>query len=549
MRKRVLIIGGVAGGASCAARLRRLDESAEIVVFEKGPFVSFANCGLPYYVGNAIQNEKNLLQATPQLFRKRFNIDIRVEHEVISIDRTRCEIEVKNLKDGEVLRERYDALVLSPGAQPIVPKLDGVNLRGIFTLRNIPDSRKIREWIEKNNVARALVIGAGFIGIEMTENLRERGMDVTLVELSNQVLPQFDLEIAAYMKERLEENGVKAILGDAVESFKTAGDGILARLSSGKSVTAGIVILSVGVKPETELASAAGIELNERGYIRVDDRMKSSDPKIWAVGDAVEVSDSIFGMKTSVPLAGPANRQGRIAADNIAGRDSRFRGVQGTAVVGAFGMTLALTGYTEKMLKKVSALDYESAWIHPFDHATYYPGATRIHMKMTFAKDGKILGVQAAGEKGVEKRIDVISAFIQKNGTIFDLEEAELCYAPQYGSAKDAVNMLGFISANLFRGDHPTLDWAKLEESLKNGAILIDVREPDEFSRGTIPEAKNIPLSVLRKKVNELPRDKELLILCKVGQRGYYATKFLNENGFNAKNLSGGYYTWLKLKG
>ncbi len=550
MGLRVLVVGGVAGGASCAARLRRLDETAEIVVFERGPHVSFANCGLPYHVGDVIREEKNLFLATPALFKARFAIDVRTRHEVLSIDRARTEIEVKDLGSGLVARERYDALVLSPGASPVRPPFPGGDLPGIFTLRTVPDSAAIRAWIERREVKRALVVGAGFIGVEMAENLRHRGMDVTVVELANQVLPPFDPEMAVEMKRRLEENGVTLILGDSLESVKTAGDGLLARLKSGRTVTSGLVILSIGVKPDSELAAACGLELGPRGHIRTDDRMRTSDPRIFAVGDAVEVREAVTGASTAVPLAGPANRQGRIAADVIAGRDSRFRGVQATAVVGAFGMTLAATGASEKYLRRQGRDDFERIWVHPGHHVGYYPGAKPIHLKLVFSRaDGRLFGAQAAGEEGVEKRIDVIAAFIQKGGSVFDLEEAELSYAPQFGAAKDPVNMAGFVAANVVRGDHPLADWSTLEADVAAGAALVDVREPAEFARGTIPGAINLPLSILRERAGELPRDREILVFCQAGQRGYYAARFLVQNGFRARNYSGGYGTWTRLAG
>ncbi len=544
--KRILIVGGVAGGASCAARARRLDEEAEIIVFERGPYVSFANCGLPYYVGQVIQEEKKLLVSSPELFQKWFRIEVRAENEVLAIDRERCEIEVKRGQTGEVYREHYDALVLSPGAAPIRPALPGIDLPGIFVLRNIPDSRHIKSWIEGRKVERAVVVGGGLVGLEMAENLALRGIHVTVVEMLDQVMPPLDPEMAEPVQQHLTKQGVSLHLREAVSGFEPAAEGGLAvRTQSGAKFPADLVILSIGVRPETKLAKEAGLEIGDRGGIRVDDAMRTNDPRIWAVGDAVEIRDVVTGEWNLVPLAGPANRQGRVAADSICGRSAHFRGVQSTVVCGVFGLTIAATGANEKALRR-AGIAYEKIYLHPAQHVGYYPGAKPIHMKLLFSgKDGRVLGAQAVGEQGAEKRIDVIAMAIQKQATVFDLEEAELCYAPQYGAAKDPVNMAGMIAANVVRGDVPLTTWEALPGT---DAMILDVREPSEFAKGNIEGATNIPLPQLRDRLAELPRDREIWLHCGVGQRSYYALRILLQNGFKAKNLPGGFITYQQFR-
>ena len=542
-QKRVLIVGGVAGGASCAARLRRMDEFAEIVLFDRGPYVSFANCGLPYYVGEVIQDEAKLLVATPELFRKRFNIEVRTENEVLSIDRAGGEIEARSLKSGRVYRERYDALVLSPGAAPVRPPIPGIDLPGVFALRTIPDSRRIRAWILEKQAQRAVVVGGGFIGLEMAENLSLRGLEVTIVEMANQLMPPLDPEMAEFVRRRLVTHEARVELGGGVAAFEPGPEGCLVvRTVKGGTFPADIVILSIGVRPETGLARAAGLELGAHGGIRVDAQMRTSDARVWAVGDAVETRDFITGEWGVVPLAGPANRQGRIAADAICGRPASFRGVQATAVCGFFGLTVALTGATEKSLSRLGWTDYETVYLHPGHHVGYYPGARPIHLKLIFRRsDGRILGAQAVGEEGVERRIDVISMAIQKQGTVFDLEAAELCYAPQYGAAKDPVNVAGMVASNVARGDVDLARWSDLADTQ---AMIVDVRDPAEFERGAIEGAVNIPLGQLRDRLNELPRDREIWLNCGVGQRSYYALRLLRQYGFDVRNLPGGYQTF-----
>ena len=542
-KKRIVIVGGVAGGASCAARCRRLDETAEILMLDRGPYVSFANCGLPYYVGDVIKDEAKLLVANPALFRDRFNIEVRTEHEVIAIDREAREIEVKDLATDQTYREAYDALVLSPGAAAVRPPLPGIDLPGIFVVRTVPDSRHIRAWINEKGAKSAVVVGGGFIGLEMAENLVRRGLSVTVVEMLDQVMPPLDPEMAKPVQQHLEQHGVKVALGDGVAGFIESWDGrISVNTKSGAQHTGDIVILAIGVRPETALAKAAGLELGARGGIRVDERMQTNDPNIWAAGDAVEVRDTVTGEWTLIPLAGPANRQGRIAADGICGRDSNFRGVQGTAICGIFDLAVASTGASEKSLLRAGITDYEKVYLHPANHVGYYPGAKPINLKLLFRKsDGKILGAQAVGEAGVDRRIDVIATAIQFGGTVFDLEESELCYAPQFGAAKDPVNFAGMIAANSLRGDQPLAAWKQL---LPDSALLVDVRDPDEFDEGHIPGAVNLPLNELRARLGELPRDRELWLYCRVGQRGYYAARILMQHGFKVKNLSGGYLTY-----
>jgi NADPH-dependent 2,4-dienoyl-CoA reductase/sulfur reductase-like enzyme/rhodanese-related sulfurtransferase len=541
-KPRILIVGGVAGGASCAARARRLSEAAEIIIFDRGQFVSFANCGLPYYVGSVIADEKKLLVANSDLFKQRFNIEVRLQHEVTAIDRAAQTLTVKNLQTGELKQEPYDALVLSPGAAPIRPPLPGIEQPGIFALRTIPDSRRIREWIDTHQVKRAVIVGGGFIGLEMAENLVHRGIAVTLIEKLPQVMPPFDPEMMTPVHAHLRDQGLQLCLNDGVQGFTVGSeDNLLVQTDSGEQHPADMVILAIGVRPENTLAKEAGLELGDRGGIRVNAAMQTSDPHIWAVGDAVEVQDFVTKEWTLIPLAGPANRQGRIAAETILGRDSQFRGVQGTSVCGIFGMTVACTGASEKTLRRVG-MDYRKVYLHPGHHAGYFPGAQPIDIKLLYAPaDGRILGAQAVGREGTEKRVDVLAMAIQAGMTVFDLEEAELCYAPQFGAAKDPVNMAGMIAANALRGDAPIVYWEDLDLEQVN---LVDVREESEFERGHVAGAINVPLSQLRQRMGDLPGDRPLWIYCQVGQRGYYATRTLRQSGFDAYNLTGGFKTY-----
>lgn len=539
--QRILIVGGVAGGASCAARARRMSESAEIIMFDRGPYVSFANCGLPYYVGDVIKKEEHLLVATPQLFRDRFNIEVRLKSEVSRIDRSHRRIEINDLETGRSYTETYDVLVLSPGAAPIRPNLPGIDLPGIFSLRTIPDSRQIRDWIDQYQARDAVVVGGGYIGMEMTDNLHKRGLNVTVIEKQIQVMPMVDAEMVAPIQETLKKNGVELLLSDHVTGFANGKKHTLElSLGSGKRLSTDLVILCIGVRPETTLAKESGLNIGKSGGILVDARMHTSDPSIMAVGDAVEIQDVITGEKSVIPLAGPANRQGRIAADVIMGQPSAFRGTQGTSVVGIMDQVVAFTGPGEKKLKRLGIWDrMEKIYLHPGHHANYFPGASPITLKLIFQKeDGLVIGAQAVGKAGVEKRIDVISMAIQKNATVFDLEEAELCYAPQFGSAKDPVNIAGMIAANVVRGDVSLAHWEDLPGT---DACLIDVRDPKEYQRGHLEEARNLPLDLVRDRMSELPKEKEIWTYCFVGQRSYYAARALSQYGFNVRNISGGF--------
>jgi NADPH-dependent 2,4-dienoyl-CoA reductase/sulfur reductase-like enzyme/rhodanese-related sulfurtransferase len=521
-----------------------VDENAEILVLDRGPYVSFANCGLPYYVGNVIHEEAKLLLASPALFRERFNIEVRTRNEVLAIDRVASTLSVRDLETGREYSEPYDVLVLSPGAAPICPPWPGIELPGIFTLRTVPDSRQIRNWIEEQQPRRAVIVGGGFIGLEMAENLSQRGMAVTVVELAHQVMPPLDPEIAEYAQQRLESRKVNLELGDGVAGFEQSAKGcLIVRTLGGAAFEAELVVLAIGVRPETKLARDSGLEMGERGGIRVDDQLRTSDPRIWAIGDVIEVKNRITGEWELVPLAGPANRQGRIAADAICGREVRFRGVQATAVCGFFDLTVAMTGATEKALRRAGMKDFQAIYLHPSQHVGYYPGAQAIRMKLLFRKsDGLVLGAQAIGEEGVARRIDVIANAIQMKATVYDLEEAELCYAPQYGAAKDPVNLAGMIAANVLRGDMELAPW---EDLATTQAFLLDVREPLEFKQGSIPGAVNIPLGHLRARLDELPRSEAIWVTCGIGQRAYYACRILAQHGFRAQNLSGGYSTYL----
>jgi NADPH-dependent 2,4-dienoyl-CoA reductase/sulfur reductase-like enzyme/rhodanese-related sulfurtransferase len=552
--RKVVIVGGVAGGASCAARLRRLDENAEILIVERGPYVSYANCGLPYHVGGVIPEESSLLVASPEMFKGFFSVEVRTGCEATKISRDAKTVELRDVATGTVTTEGYDKLVLSPGAKSIRPPLPGIDLPGIFQLRTVPDARVIREWIERGTQflagmdkysgfqtvrpkTRAVVVGGGFIGVEAAENLVHREFDVTLVEMADQVLMPLDKDMARVVTAHLERHGVHVALNDGVAGFEQGEAGTLnVRTKADKVYPADVVIVALGVRPDTELAKAAGLQIGERGGIRVDEHMRTSDPDIFAVGDAVEVSDVVTGESGLVALAGPANRQGRIAADVIAGRDARFRGTQGTAIIGVFGAAAAWTGVNEKTLQRRGDKDYEKVYLYPNSHAGYYPGARPIAMKILFRKsDGRVLGAQALGEDGVDKRISTIAMAIQMKATVYDLEEAELCYAPQFGSAKDPVNYAGMVAADVLRDDMPIRHWEATGD-----ALLLDVRMPAELAVESVPGAVNIPLPQLRARLGELPRDREILLICRSGGRAYYATRILLQNGFKARNLSGG---------
>lgn len=548
--KRVLIVGGVAGGASCAVRLRRLDEQAEIVLFERGPDVSFANCGLPYHVGGIIEDREKLLVATPERFRDLFRIDVRTSREVTRIDRQRKIVEVKNVHNGEVATEPYDTLVLAPGAAPVVPPLPGVELPGVFTLRNMTDMDRIMAWIDRRSPRRVVVIGGGFIGLEMVENLHHRKMDVVVLERLDQIMAQMDPEMVAPVYSLLRSKGVDLRLAESVKSFEPGPQETLTvHTSRGEPFATDLVILAVGVRPDVRLAREAGLELGQLGGIRVDEQMRTSDPAIFAVGDAVEVRDWVTGRWTLIPLAGPANRQGRIAADAICGRPSQFRGTQGTAIVGIFGLTLASTGASERSLR-AAGIEYRKTYTHSSSHASYYPGAEMMALKLLYAPEsGQLLGAQVVGRLGVDKRIDVLAMALQKRATVFDLEEAELAYAPQFGSAKDPINIAGFVAANYLRGDVDVVHWEDWYErqAAEQPPFVIDVRPPAMAVGGSVPGAVNIPLGQLRSRLDELPRDREIWVHCAVGQTGYYATRILKQHGFPVRNLSGGITSYRQM--
>jgi NADPH-dependent 2,4-dienoyl-CoA reductase/sulfur reductase-like enzyme/rhodanese-related sulfurtransferase len=552
---KTIIVGGVAGGASCAARLRRLDEHAQILMVERGPYVSYANCGLPYHVGDVIEQESALLVADANTFRNQFAIEVRTGCECIEVLPASKTVRLRDVASGEVTTESYDKLVLAPGAASIRPPLPGIDLPGIFELRTVPDARTIREWLAKGSPflagmhrysgfqtvrpkTRAVVIGGGFIGIETAENLIHRRFDVTLVEMGAQILAPLDPEMARIAEGHLQRHGLQLMLNDGVAGFEPGENGTLKVLTkSGAAYPADLVILALGVRPDVALAKAAGLAIGARGGIRVDAQMRTSQADIFAVGDAVEVKDPVTGEWGLVALAGPANRQGRIAADVIAGRDSRFRGTQGTAIIGFFGGTAAWTGVSEKTLQRLGDTDYQKTYLYPNSHAGYYPGARPIAMKVIFRKsDGKLLGAQALGEDGVDKRISALAMALQMGATVYDLEEAELCYAPQFGSAKDPVNFAGMVAADILRGDMPVSHW----DEGGDDRFLLDVREPFELAVEDVPAATHIPLGQLRTRLSELPRDRDIHVICRSGGRAYYATRILLQNGFKARTLAGG---------
>ncbi len=540
---KLIIVGGVAGGASAATRARRLSEQAEILMIERGPDVSFANCGLPYHIGEIIPERSKLLVTTAEKLRERFRLDVRTLSEVVSIDRARKSVSIRDLKTGNTYNETYDKLVLAPGASPIQPSFAGVDLPGVFILRTLDDTDRIKKVVDQG-AKRAIIVGAGFIGLELAENLVHRGLAVTLVELSKQILGPFDAEMTTPIVATLQEKGVELLLGQSAESIKATNSGLQVRFSSGEERDTSLVILGIGVRPENQLATKAGLETGSRGGIKVNEHLQTSDPDIYAAGDAIETSDFTSGERTQVPLAGPANRQGRIAADNVFGRQSKYRGTQGTAIVGLFGKAAAMTGLTEKALLRLK-WDYRKVYIHPAHHAGYYPGAEAMSLKLIFEpKTGKLLGAQGVGGEGVDKRIDVLAVAIQAGMTVIDLEEMELCYAPQFGSAKDPVNMLGFVGAGLVRGDHPQIAWETVGQTASK-AILLDVRTPTEFGNGHIPGAINIPVDNLRDRLDELNKNQQIVVYCQVGQRGYLATRILLQHGYQVVNLSGGYKTYL----
>ena len=538
---KLLIVGGVAGGASAAARARRLSEDAQIILLERGPDVSFANCGLPYYVGGEITDRDKLLVVTLERLRTRYKLDVRVWSSVEGIDRAAKKVRVRNLVSGREYQESYDKLILAPGAAPLRPPIPGIDLPGIFTLRNLQDVDRIKQKVDQG-VKQAVVVGAGFIGLELVENLVRRGITTTVVELQDQVLPPFDKEMTTPIAEHLAARGVSVLLGQSAEAFEKSAEGLIVQLKSGQRLPAQLVVLGVGVRPENKLAVDANLEVGPRGGIRVNEHLQTSDPDIYAVGDAIEVKDFVLGVPTQVPLAGPANSQGRIAADHIFGRAARYRGTQGTAIVRVVDLTAAMTGASEKSLQRAKRA-YRKVYVHPANHASYYPGAQAMTLKLVFdPTTGKVFGAQAVGGDGVDKRIDVLAVAIQAGMTVFDLEEMELAYSPQYGSAKDPINMAGFVASGLLRGEHPQVDVEAVMPA--SNETLVDVRTPQEFAAGHIQDAVNIPVDDLRSRLGELPRDRKIAVYCQVGQRGYLATRILRQAGFDAVNVGGGFKTY-----
>jgi NADPH-dependent 2,4-dienoyl-CoA reductase/sulfur reductase-like enzyme/rhodanese-related sulfurtransferase len=547
--KRIVIVGGVAGGASAAARARRLCEKCEIIVFERGPHVSFANCGLPYFVGGEIVEQDSLLLQTPETLRARFNLDVRVRTEVLAIDRQAQTVKVRELATSREYEQPYDTLVLSTGASPLRPPIPGIERPGHFVVRNIPDVEQIMAWIKDCRACRAVVVGGGYIGLEMAEQLKHRGLGVTLVEALPQVMAPLDPEMAAWLHAELKANGVELHLGDSVAAFEAPKADETARasvvvLKSGKRIEADTVILGLGVRPETALAKSAGLELGALGGVRVNAYMQTSDPKIFAVGDAVEVKDRVTGAWSIIPLAGPANRQGRIVADNVFGIPSRYPGTWGTAILRLFKLSAGCTGANEKSLRK-AGIPFQALHLHPGSHAGYYPGAAPIAMKVLFAPDtGKLLGAQAVGLDGVDKRIDVLATALKAGMTMHDLAELELAYAPPFGSAKDPVNMAGMAAQNILAGIMSVAQWNEIAALNPEQTVLLDVRRPDERAKGFIPGSLHIPLDQVRSRLGELPRDKEIIVHCLSGQRSYFASRILAQNGFRVRNLTGSYRTW-----
>lgn len=537
---KILIVGGVAGGASAAARLRRLDEKAEIIMFERGEHISFANCGLPYYIGGVIKEKERLLLQTPESFKARFNVDVRVFNEVVKIDRENKKVKVKNLVDNSEYEESYDTLILSPGAEPIVPNKDWLNFEGVFTLRSLPDTFRIKAYAQ-SKAKSAVVVGGGYIGLEMAENLHHLGLEVTVIELADHIIAPIDFDVACEAHKHFEEKGVRLLLNTGVKNIEQEYDKLKVTANE-QSFLTDIVILAIGVKPETSLAKDAGLTLGVRDAIVVDKSMKTSDENIYAAGDAVEITDFINGKKGFIPLASPANKQGRIIADNIAGLKSEYEGTQGTAIIKVFDMTIAATGNNEKTLL-ANGIEYGKSYTYSGSHAGYYPNAVNMAIKLLFEpKSGKILGAQLAGYDGVDKRCDVIATSIRANMTVFDLTKLELSYAPPYSSAKDPVNMAGYVASNILNGEHKVFYWNDIKNIDTKKNTLLDVRTKIEHENGAIANSVNIPVDELRGRLDELDKEKPVYIYCQIGLRGYIAYKILVQNGFKeVYNLSGGY--------
>lgn len=550
MTMKTVIIGGVAGGASAAARLRRLDEHAEIILFERGGYISFANCGLPYYIGGVIAEREKLLLQTPASMKARFNVDVRVNCDVVSIDRANKRVSVLEWQTGRSYEESYDKLVLSPGAMPVHPAFPGSFLEGVFTLRNMADCDVIKKYVTTEKPGHAVVVGGGFIGVEMVENLVHAQVKVTALELADQVLTPLDFEMASMIHREMEAHGVDLRLKTGLSSIEKKENKLVCTLSDGSAVETDLVLLAIGVRADNELAKKAGLELAANGSISVDELMRTNDPDIYAVGDAVIVEDFISGQKASLPLAGPANRQGRMVADLIAGRSGVYEGTQGTMICKVFDLAAGATGNNEKQLKK-NGMEYDKVYIHPNSHASYYPGAETLSMKLLYhPTTGKVLGAQAIGKEGVDKRIDVLATAIRAGLTVFDLQNLELCYAPPFSSAKDPVNMAGFTAANVIKGDLKQLFIEDLDQLDPEKDFLVDIRTEEEYALGTIHNAALIPLDSIRDRLKEFPRDKRIVLFCRAGLRGYIGCRILMQHGFGkVYNLSGGYLTWYPAMG
>lgn len=538
---KIVIIGGVAGGASAAARLRRLDEKAEIILLERGEFISFANCGLPYYIGGEIADRRALTLQTPESFHARFRVDVRVRQEAVRIDPEQKTVLVRNLATEEEYLESYDKLILSPGAEPVRPPVEGLSLPGVFTLRNIPDTLRIKAWLEEKRPRSAVVVGGGYIGVEMAENLRRAGLEVTIVELADHLVAPLDFDMAAELHGYLRQNGVSLRLRNGVQGITERSGRLAVRLERGEIET-DLVLLAVGVRPETALAAGCGIERNRRGSILVDDRMRTSIPDIYAVGDAVAVRQFVTGEESFLPLAGPANRQGRIAADNICGGDSRYAGTQGSAILKAFDMAVAATGLNETAAK-AAGIDYDKTYLYAPSHASYYPGGSGLSLKILWEKkSGRLLGAQLLGFEGVDKRMDVLATALRLGAKVTDLVSLELCYAPPFGSAKDPVNLAGFIAENVRTGKLRQFFWEEVEHLPRDGSVtLLDVRTAAEVARGRIEGTVHIPLDSLRERLGELPKDRPVYVHCHSGLRSYVACRILTGHGYDCYNLAGGY--------
>ena len=548
-QKKVVIIGGVAGGASAAARLRRLDENAHIVVVERGPYISFANCGLPYYLGGTIQDRAALTLQTPESFKARFNVDVRVFSEAVSIQPDNKTITIHNHNTGEEYEESYDSLILSMGADAAMPPIPGIDSKKVFTVRNIPDTVAVKTYIEEHQAKKAVVAGGGFIGLEVAENLRDLGMDVTLVEMADQVIPSIDADMAAQVHGHMRQKGLHLLLGSALQKIEDTETGVSLTVN-GETIDADLLVMAIGVRPASEIAVKAGLPANAKGALIVNSAMETGVDGIYAVGDLIEITHFVTGEKGYIPLAGPANKQGRIAADNICGIPSRYTGTQGSSILKVFDLAVASTGITEKTAKALH-LNYEKSFTFSANHATYYPGATNMSIKTIFEKDtGKILGVQIVGNDGVDKRCDVFATTIRAGMTAKDLTELELCYAPPFGSAKDPVNMAGYVIENMMSGLVKTFHWHDIEKISKDpGAFLLDTRNPMEYLVGTIPGFVNIPLDSLRDRLDEIPKDKTIYVTCQIGLRGYIAARILMQNGYDVYNLSGGYRLYQTIFG